>query len=114
MPGWLRADDVTTWATSSGVTGLTVEQVARVIGSVELFVEQCRPDQPAIAEGGYQPDAEVYQGAVMLGARVARRRNSPGGTESFGPDGIVGYVARFDPDIERALRMGSYRQPAVG
>lgn len=56
------------------------------------------------------PDA--YRGAVMLAARTVRRRNSPGGIESFGDS--VTYVAMYDPDVDRFLRRGKYRMPGVG
>ena len=48
----------------------------------------------------------------MLAARLVRRRNSPGGVESFG-DSVL-YVARFDPEIARALRSGNWAMPGVG
>jgi len=57
----------------------------------------------------YTPDAEVLTAAVMLAAKIYRRRNSPGGMEtSF--DQIT-YVARYDPEIERALRQGRSSKP---
>ena len=60
----------------------------------------------------YEPDAEVYQAAVMLAARLVRRRNSPGGVETFGES--VTYVSRQDPEIARALHTGPYASPGVG
>ena len=65
------------------------------------------PDEP----GGYVPDAETYGGAVMYAAREYRRRNSPAGIELFGD--ITSFVARFDPDIDRALQTGAYARPVV-
>lgn len=56
------------------------------------------------------PDA--YRGAVMMAARLVRRRNSPAGIESFGES--VTYVAAYDPDLDRFLRRGRYRLPGVG
>lgn len=53
------------------------------------------------------------QGAVMLAARVYRRRNSPSGVESFGELGPL-YVQRNDPDIAQLLGMGAYTRPKVG
>ncbi|MBF6483846.1 phage head-tail connector protein [Nocardia otitidiscaviarum] len=66
---------------------------------------------PAISAEGW-PDRYV-QGAVMLAARVYRRRNSPSGVESFGELGPL-YVQRNDPDIAQLLGMGHYTRPAVG
>ncbi|MFC9895037.1 hypothetical protein ACFVMC_15235 [Nocardia sp. NPDC127579] len=53
------------------------------------------------------------QGAVMLAARVFRRRNSPAGVESFGELGPI-YVQRNDPDVGQLLGLGAYARPAVG
>jgi hypothetical protein len=56
--------------------------------------------------------ADVQLGTVMLAARTYRRRNSAGGVESFG-DSVL-FVARFDPDIERLLRLNTQARPGVG
>jgi hypothetical protein len=53
------------------------------------------------------------QGAVMLAARVFRRRNSPAGVESFGELGPI-YVQRNDPDVAQLLGLGAYARPKVG
>jgi hypothetical protein len=47
-----------------------------------------------------------------LAARLVRRRNSPGGLESFA-ESLV-YVSAYDPEIQRALRQGPWRRPLVG
>lgn len=52
------------------------------------------------------------QGAVMLAARMYRRRNTPGGVEAF-TDTVV-YVPRRDSDVDQMLRVGSYQMPGVG
>ncbi|MFW0790100.1 hypothetical protein [Gordonia sp. CPCC 205333] len=57
--------------------------------------------------------AHIVQGAVMLAARITRRRNSPGGVESFSEMGAT-YVARYDIDIDRLLGLGGYRPLIVG
>jgi hypothetical protein len=88
-------------------------------------VQRARPDlYPAVDPQGharrggryvapvFAPDAEVYQAAVMLAARLVRRRNSPGGVETFGES--VTYVSRYDPEIARALRTGLWALPGVG
>jgi hypothetical protein len=56
--------------------------------------------------------AAVQLGAVMLGARLYRRRNTPTGVESFGDVGV--YVRRNDPDIAMLLKLGEHARPAVG
>lgn len=56
----------------------------------------------------WAPDVEL--GAVMLTARLIRRRNSPAGIEAFTTEGAT-YVSRHDPDLARLLRL---RLPMVG
>lgn len=56
--------------------------------------------------------ADVTQGAVMLAARLYRRRNSPSGVEPF-TDGAV-YLPRRDGDVDALLHMGYYAPPRVG
>jgi hypothetical protein len=62
------------------------------------------------------PDAaaadDVRQGIVMLSARTFRRRNSPAGIESIAEQ--VTFVASYDPDIERLLRIGRQAAPGIG
>ena len=62
-----------------------------------------------LVEAG-QPIPSAQLGATMLAARLHRRRNSPGGIESFVADGAV-YVSRQDPDVAVLLRMD---YPGVG
>lgn len=52
-------------------------------------------------------------GAVMLAARLFRRRNSPDGVANIGDLGAV-YVQRTDPDVALLLSLGAYERPAVG
>jgi hypothetical protein len=57
--------------------------------------------------------AEQAQGALLLAARLWRRRNSPEGVATFTSDGAV-YVQRNDPDVAQYLGIGSYAPPVVG
>lgn len=115
-PAWLDPADVLQWLDSNGQP--TDGELARVCAMTETYVQRCRPDQYVPDEAGqappaYVPDAEVYQGAVMFAAREMRRRNSPAGVESFGDIGPT-FVARWDPDIDRALHTGTWTRPGVG
>lgn len=56
------------------------------------------------------PTEAVVLGAVMVVARYWRRRGSPGGIDTYADSGPV-YVARYDPDAARLLRLNA---PAVG
>lgn len=56
--------------------------------------------------------ADRFRGAVMLAAKLHRRRNSPDGltaNEEYGPV----YVARSDPDISMLLGLGRWGQGFV-
>lgn len=57
--------------------------------------------------------ADTQHGAVMLAARIIRRRNTPSGLESFSSDSAT-YVARYDPDVSLLLRTGTAAYPAIG
>ena len=57
--------------------------------------------------------AGVQLGAIMLAARLHRRRNSPAGVEAAGELGPV-YVARYDSDLDRNLQIGAWAPPRVG
>lgn len=63
-------------------------------------------------EGEDWPE-NIKLGAVMLAARVYRRRNSPAGVESLGEMGPV-YISRNDPDLAQLLQIGRYAVPRVG
>jgi hypothetical protein len=114
---WLAPDDVKAWLRLDGTDPTDDDLVRRVAGLAELYVQRCRPDAWTYGDDGlpaaYVPDAEVYQAAVMYAAREYRRRNSPGGIESITDAGAT-YVSKYDSDIERALRTGTWAEPAVG
>ena len=57
-----------------------------------------------------EPTAPAKLGALMLAARLHRRRNSAGGLEPLA-DGGAAYVARTDPDIARLLGLDSHAAP---
>lgn len=64
-------------------------------------------------EAGQAWPAHVVAGAIMLAARLAKRRNSPNGIEAA-TDLNVTYTARYDSDISRLLQLDGHRAPAVG
>lgn len=109
---WLEPSDVSDWLKQPPDEDAAL--IAQCAAAVEPFVQQCRPDQMvgvgAAAE--YTPDKEVYSAAVMMAARLYRRRNSPGGLVQMGD--ILSSVPRWDPEIERALRIGLWQQPRIG
>jgi len=116
-PAWLSVADVKEQLRLPAADTGDDDLVTRCAAAVEPQVERARPDgwpapAPDMIQPPYTPDAETYQAAVMLAARLFRRRNSPGGIESFGES--VTYVSRYDPEIARALRTGLWALPGVG
>lgn len=67
---------------------------------------------PAVrnAAGGVWP-ADVRLGAVILTARLFRRRDTPTGVLGFADDGSPSYVARYDADVSRLLHLDD---PVIG
>lgn len=80
-----------------------VNQVVRRLPVAEVAV-----DQPDWSQAGH-----VVAGAVMLAARLHRRRNSPDGVAVMGDLGPL-YVQRNDPDVAMLLELGAHARPAVG
>lgn len=60
-----------------------------------------------------EPAADTVLGAKMLAARMYRRRNSPAGIEAI-TDAGTAFVARYDSDISRLLRLDGFAAPRVG
>jgi len=121
VPVWLSPADVREWLRLNGTPTTDDALVTRCAAAVEPQVQSARSDcwvtyppvPPDLPEAvTYVPDAEVYQAGVQLAARLVRRRNSPGGLESFA-ESLV-YVSAYDPEIQRALRQGPWRRPLVG
>lgn len=124
--GWLQLADVKRQLALDDADTDDDALIKAVIDATEPEVCRARPDTvnplppvpsrrqragtPGTTTPADYPDA--YQGAVMMAARVVRRRNSPAGIESFGES--VTYVAAYDPDLDRFLRRGRYRLPGVG
>lgn len=74
------------------------------------------PDAPLAApdaDGNRAWTAQTKLAAIMLGARLYRRRNSANGIEAMTTDG-ASYVSRYDSDISRLLRIDGNTRPRVG
>jgi hypothetical protein len=127
VPVWLDVADVKAYLRLAAGDAADDDLLTRCAAAVEPQVARARPDcvvyhdpdepnPPDPPPPGwpivYTPDAEVYQAAVALAARLYRRRNSPGGVETFGES--ITYVSRYDPEIGRALRTGLWALPGVG
>lgn len=95
-----------TWAGGPGEPDKALEAAA---AAVCVFMDR----QPFIEydDKGY-PLADAMQAASMLTARLYRRRHSLTGTEAVSDLGIA-YVAKYDPDIARMLRLDRYAPPVI-
>lgn len=110
VPVWLSPASVKAWLRLADTAD--DDLIEACCAAVEPQVQRARPEFWSAAGPPYVPDAEVYQAAVMLAAKVYRRRNSPGGLEAFSES--VMYVSRFDPEVQRALHQGAWAMPGVG
>lgn len=104
MPGPITSDMVRTQlGLASGADAATLDPVVAAVNS-QLIA--WKGDAALWAEN-------IVHGAVMLAARVHRRRNSPAGVDSFSELGPV-YVQRNDPDVAQLLEIGQFERPKVG
>lgn len=87
---------------------LTVAAVNSLVPTFAKVVPQAAPDGLSSSWRN-----EHRLGALMLAARLYRRRNSPEGVASFTAEGAV-YVQRNDPDVAMLLGLGAYAPPVVG
>lgn len=83
----------------------------RIAAATSSYVNDLPHVRDAVAlDPAAEWDEATVTGALMLAARLYRRRNSPSGVEAFAESGVV-YVAKRDPDVARLLRLNS---PRVG
>ena len=83
------------WATAA-VNTLVPDTVPRVRPTAT------DPDPP-------WPD-DVHAGALLMASRLFTRRRSPTGIATYDETGPA-YVPRWDPDLERLLRIGKWAPP---
>ena len=91
--------------------GPDTEEAGHVAAAVHAWVSGLPATARRAAGGPWRDDTE--HGAVMLTARLIRRRNTPNGIESFTADSAA-YVSRTDPDIAPLLGIGAHTYPAIG
>lgn len=80
------------------------------------LVQQLVDGIPVLDAGGLPvmvPAADTVLGAKMLAARIYRRRNSPSGVEAI-TDAGTSFVARYDSDISRLLKLDGFAGPRIG
>lgn len=101
---------VKTWLRIDATDATDDDVITAATGAANAFVARQRCYRE-LAEGDPVPD-DLHTGATMLAARIFRRRNSPGGVESFSDAAV--YVSRSDPDVAALLSLGVYKAPQVG
>lgn len=101
----ITAETLIAWTRTS--TPADDPTVAAVVAAVNDEISRL----PVATDSDRGPGDAVKLAALMLGARLLRRRNSANGIETMTAEGTVAYVTRYDPDIARMLRLDA---PAVG
>ena len=113
MADWISTDDVKDFLGDDGPTtddGLALALEAAVVyveteaASVERRPELWVGDSPAV----FTPTHTIRLGTAMLAARWQARRNSLTGTSGGYGEFGTGTILRYDPDIARLLRIGSF------
>lgn len=87
--------------------------LTRIVAAVNASVRKFPVCQQAIGADDWTGFPDVVEGANMLGVRLWRRKDTPGGVEVYGEFGIA-YVRRLDPDIAMLLELGDWSKPGVG
>ena len=106
---WITENAVRAWLglpAAPGSEPVTSEDqaMASAVAGVNAYMVR------AFGQPGDPADPALSAGAMMLGATVFRRRNSPEGVQSLGAD-LVAYTARSDPHVQLLLGMN---RPEVG
>lgn len=92
------------------------ELLTTVLDAAVAFVERVHAGR--FAFGDEMSDltevpADMWLGTLRLARRLHNRRQSPDGVFDLGELGTA-RIPSFDPDIDRALRIGRYRSPVFG
>lgn len=90
--------------------GVTVDAVNAYVGRIPwaYVVPQDPVVDPTAPWAG-----DTTLGALILGSRLYTRRNSPLGMAAFTEEGGASYIARYDPDVDRLLRIGKHHPGIV-
>lgn len=91
-------------------SGPDLTHLTLVTGAVNAYVATL-PAVLALDDPAVWPD-DVTAGAILLGARLYVRRNSPNGVVTFQEMGAT-YVSRYDSDIGRLLQIDRFAPGVV-
>lgn len=106
----ITMDDVKTWLRLAADDSTDDDLLADVVDATNTWVARTAYVRELADPVVWPPD--VTQGAVMLAARLYRRRNTPGGIESLADQAV--YVPRRDGDVDALLHRAAYAPPRVG
>ncbi|MFJ9433685.1 hypothetical protein ACIRQY_29085 [Streptomyces sp. NPDC101490] len=95
--------------------------LARAVAAIDALAVDTVP-RLRLIEAGAEPGQPLPQwpedirAALLLQAqRIFARRSSPTGVAGYSDlGGAAVYVSRWDPDVERLLRIGSWAPPQTG
>lgn len=104
----ISVDDVKLWLRISDTTD--DELISECVEATNVWVAR-RPVVVELDDPAAWP-ADVSLGAIMLAARLYRRRNTPSGIETYADAAV--YVPRRDGDVDALLSLGYYAVPRVG
>lgn len=115
MPGWVIADQVKADLAVEDADTRDDEQLQVMVDAAVAFVERVHAGRYRFGIEGESPDlpepgADLVLGTVRLARRWYERRRSPDGLVSMGELGAA-RIPSIDPDIERLLRIGRFRDP---
>lgn len=108
----ITTEQVKAWLhLSDGADDALIDDVVAATNAWVGALPYVRELDPTTWPDGLWP-SDVTQGAIMLAARLYRRRNTPSGVEPF-VEGAV-YLPRRDHDVDALLHNGFYARPRVG
>lgn len=84
----------------------------RVVEAVNVLIPNTVPSVREQADPTVWA-ADITRAAVMQASRLFARRNSPTGVAAYTDTGPA-YIARWDPDLEKLLRIGAWTIPRIG
>lgn len=101
----------------AAINALAVDTVPRL--RLVVAAEAGMPATPSdrlVRQGGDVPSwpDDIRTGLLMQAQRLFRRRTSPTGIDGYTDAGGAVRVSRWDPDVERLLRIGAWAPPQVG
>lgn len=109
VPTVVTAEAVVAW---SGLKNLKPDEITaleQVVLATNVYVDNL-PSIDRKADGTWAETTKL--GALMLAARLYRRKNTVDGVQAVGE--LTTYIPRYDNDIARLLNIDTFRKPVIG